>query len=226
MSNILNISQTNTRKRVITTENLFKGSGVFLILFGLIYSLVQFIHPDSQVENIHTTMWMVTSLLSLLMSLFAVIGLLGLYLRQVEKSGWLGLLGFTLFALFWLLSLTFAFIELYVLPVIVDSSPGFVGGMMSLFDGVESSAELGVFPFIATNAGVLYIGGGILLGIATLRAKVFSKPPAILLALSAITTILASVVPYPLNRVFALPLAISLMWLGAQQFKLKSKKSS
>lgn len=208
---------------MIKLERLYKSSGILLVLFGLIYSVVQFIHPDSQLENIHSSLWMITSLLSLLMSLFAFLGVLGLYLRQVEKSGWMGLLGTTLFSLFWLLSLIFAFIELTVLPVIVNSSPDFVAGIMSLFDGVEHTTNLGVFPFIATYAGVLYIGGGILLGLATLRAKVFSNAPAILLTVSAIMTVLASFVPYPINRVFALPLAIAMMWLGIQQFSFGVK---
>lgn len=203
--------------------SFIKFSNFLLMMFGIIYTIVQFIHPDGQIMNVNTRAWFITSMLTLLMSLFAILGLLGLYAKQVKESGWMGLLGVTLWCVFWLTSLIFSFIEAFVLPLIAATSPEFVSGIMGLFDSVESSISLGVFPFIAIFSGIFYILGGLVFGVATIRAKVLPKLPTLLFTVSSLITVLASFVPYPINRVFAIPMAISLFWLGATQFFLNQK---
>jgi hypothetical protein len=218
------LSYEKSVKKVITAHKLFKLSGVLLILFGLIYCIVQVIHPDSTLENLHSVQWKVTSLLSLVMSLFAFFGLFGLYFRQTEESGFIGFIGFIFFEFFWLISFAFAFLELFILPLIVSSSPAFVQGIMSLFDGTTVETDLGVFPFLANYSGIMYIGGGVFLGIGTLRARIFPKANGLLLTLSALVTIFAAIVPYPLSRVFALPMGITMMLFGFSQFMLTRKE--
>lgn len=208
----------------ITNESMYHLSGYLLMISGAIYMIVQLIHPDGQLENAGTRMWFTVALLSMVMSLFSVIGLVGIYIRQVKESGVLGLLGVLLTGLFWLLSMTFAFIEAFVLPLIASSSPEFVSGMMGLFDAAPSEAHLGVFPLIVGIAGFLYVFGGFVFGFATARARVFPKAPAMTFAFAALFTVFASFVPYPGNRIFAVPMAFALCWLGWVQVFMKPEQ--
>ena len=122
-----------------------------------------------------------------------------------------------LFNLFWLVSAYFAFLEAFVLPLIVDSSSNFVLGMVELFSETNSStANLGIFPILSQLSAVFYVLGSLLLGIQTIRLKSFSKIPSYIFAASALLTILSSFVPYPINRIFALPMVIAFIWLGYQ----------
>ena len=63
-------------------------------------------------------------------------------------------------------------------------------------------------------AGITYVLGGLLLGIATVRARVLPRWPALLFAVAAASTPLAAVLPHPLNRSLAVPMGLSLAWLG------------
>jgi hypothetical protein len=56
--------------------------------------------------------------------------------------------------------------------------------------------------------------GGLLFGIATLRAGILPRVPAALLALAATLTPLAALLPHAQQRFAAVPVALALAWLG------------
>jgi hypothetical protein len=57
--------------------------------------------------------------------------------------------------------------------------------------------------------------GGLLFGIATFRAGILPRWAAGLLAVGAVLPIiLSSLVPHPLDRIFAVPVGLALVWLG------------
>ena len=62
--------------------------------------------------------------------------------------------------------------------------------------------------------GVCYLLGGLLFGIATIRAAVLARWPAIMLAFAAIITPVAALVPHALQRYAAVPMGLSMIWLG------------
>ena len=62
--------------------------------------------------------------------------------------------------------------------------------------------------------GVCYLLGGLLFGIATVRARVLPRWPAMLLALAAIITPAAALLPHAIQRYAAIPMGIALIWLG------------
>ena len=129
-----------------------------------------------------------------------------------------------LFNLFWLVSAFFGFLEAFVLPLIVDDAQGFVLGMVELFSETNTStARLGIFPILANLSALFYVGGSLLLGIQTIRLNKFPKIPSYIFAASALLTILASFVPYPINRIFAIPMAIAFIWLGYILFNDKEE---
>ncbi len=56
--------------------------------------------------------------------------------------------------------------------------------------------------------------GGLLFGIAMFRAGVLPRWAAGLFAAGAVLPIVLGTLPHPLNRTFAIPMGIALVWLG------------
>ena len=56
--------------------------------------------------------------------------------------------------------------------------------------------------------------GGLLFGIATLRAGVLPRWPAGLLAVAALLTPAAALLPHAVQRLAAIPVALAIAWLG------------
>lgn len=198
----------------ITTGELFRLAGLCAIFAGILYITIQFIHPSENISSVNTSLWVIVSMMSITMSICSLIGILGIYIRQVEEAGWLGLIGFIAFSLFWLLSMTFSFIEAFVLPLITSDAPKFVEGILGIFGESKSEVPLGIFSIVAPLAGLLYLFGGLILGIATYRANVLPRMAGGILAISAVITLAAAVIPNPADRILAIPMGIAFIWLG------------
>jgi len=211
MNNIQNIEVS---KRGLTTAVLIRWAGLFAIIAGTLFIAIQLIHPTEHISSVNTNLWVIVGSLTSAMSLFSLIGILGIYTRQVRESGWLGLAGVLIFSLFWLLAMVFSFIEAFVLPLLTTDAPRFVEGFLGIFGGSISEVNLGILPILAPLAGGMYLLGGLLLGIATLRASVLPRLAGALLAFSAVVTLGASIIPHPLDRILAVPMGIALIWLG------------
>jgi hypothetical protein len=201
----------------VTAAGLSRCSGVLAIMAGMLYIIIQLIHPLDQLDSVNTKAWILVAWLTMGMSLFSLIGLLGIYLRQVEEAGSLGLIGFVIFGLFWIISMAYSFVEAVVLPSLTTSAPGYVEGVVGIFGGVASEADLGPLPILAAITGAMYALGGVLFGIALFRAGVVPRAAAALLALGAVVTLAAAVIPHPLDRGLAFPMGAALIWLGYRQ---------
>jgi hypothetical protein len=198
----------------VTASVLIRWAGLFAILAGILYIVIQLIHPSDDISSVNSNSWVIVACLTIAMSLFSVIGITGVYTRQVEETGWLGLAGYLIFSLFWLTAAVFSFIEAFVLPLLTADAPQFVEGFLGIIDGTYGDVNLGVLPVLAPLAGGMYILGGLLLGIATVRAGVLPRTAAVLLSSGAVVTLVASLVPHPLDRILAVPMGLALIWLG------------
>ena len=93
----------------INERDSLRLSGISLALAGLIYAVVQFIHPKDELKAVSTNMFVVVAVLSILMSLLSIHCIYGLYKKQEKGVGLLGFIGMLLFNLFWLVSAFFGF---------------------------------------------------------------------------------------------------------------------
>lgn len=198
----------------VTNAKLSRAAAVCAALSGLTYIAIQFVHPEETVEAVSTTSWAVVALLTVAFAVLALVGVTGIYLRQTEAAGVLGLIGYLALALFFLLPITFSFVEAMILPLVVDDLPGFVENFNGIFNGEGSDGSLGALESISTVAGVLYLAGGLLFGIAVLRAKVLWSWAAGFVIAGALVAPLASVVPHEVGRFAAVPFGVGLMGLG------------
>lgn len=208
------MSGRNESKFKLTETVLIRWTGLSAIVAGILFIGIQLIHPPEQVSSVNSDIWVIVACLTLAMSLFSLIGITGIYASQVKESGWLGLIGYSLFSLFWLTSMAFSFIEAFVLPRLTTDAPEFVEGFLGIFGGAQSEVDLGVLPAVEPLAGVMYLLGGLLLGIAIYRAGVLPRLAGALLAFGAVVTIAAVVIPHPQNRILAVPMGLALIWLG------------
>jgi len=198
----------------ITSQNLIRWSGVAAIAGGAIFAGIQPIHPADELASVTTTLWTVIIGLKFAMCLLFLIGFAGIYARQSERAGWLGLVAFALLTVSWFLQSGFVFVELFVLPVVAHALPGFVDSALGVANGHPGAMDIGALVPTYAVVGVCYLLGGLLFGIATIRAAVLPRGPAILLALAAVITPAAALLPHAQQRYSAIPMGLAMIWLG------------
>jgi hypothetical protein len=72
-----------------------------------------------------------------------------------------------------------------------------------------------------------YVLGGLLFGIATLRAGILPRWAANLLAFATVSPLLlASLLPHPLDRILAVPMGLALAWLGYALWSERREQAS
>lgn len=199
----------------ITTATLIRWAGLPAMAAGFLFMVIQIVHPPDILSSVTTGRWVIVHFLGLAMSLLALLGITGIYARQVEKAGWLGLSGYVLFSLFWALSTATQFTEAFVLPVLATEAPKFVAGFLGIVNGSASEIGLGALPMLYALTGFAgYMLGGLLFGIATLRAGILPRWAGSLLAIAAVSVLTAELLPHPLDRLLAVPMGLALVWLG------------
>ena len=212
-------------KMKITTSKLIRWAGLPAIAAGIIFIAIQPIHPPDVLSSVTTSTWAIVTALKTAMCLLGLLGITGLYARQAEKAGWLGLAGYLLFSLFFALTLPFAFAEAFILPLLATESPKFVESILGLASGATGGMNLGVLAVLYMLGGFVgYIIGGLLFGIATLRAGILSRWAAGLLAFAAVSVLAGALLPHPLDRIMAVPMGLALIWLGYSLFSERRVK--
>ena len=170
----------------VSSARLYRLAGLAAVLAGVCYVTVGVFHPVNALASVTTTRWGIVHVLACAVCFFGLLGLTGIYVRQAAKAGWVGLVGFVLLNLWMVLIMGFSFVEVLILPHLAIVAPGFVDGWMGMFNGDPSTVDLGFLPTLWTITAPLYIGGGVLFGLATFRARVFPRGAAILLALGTV----------------------------------------
>jgi hypothetical protein len=199
----------------ITSTKLTFAAGVSAALAGLLYILIQFIHPHEDLATVTSTSWVVVAGLTALMALLALVGITGLYLRQIEQMGVLGLVGFLIYGAFFLLVIGYSFIEVFVLPQLADDASQWVSDSLALFANDPIEGDLGPLKALNPIAAVMYLFGGLLFGIALYRARVLARWATVLLAAgTAATPLVVTVLPHSAARMAAIPVGIALAGLG------------
>ena len=211
----MNINRQKENNMKITTAKLIRWSGLSAIAAGLIFAGIQPIHPPDVLASVNTNLFITVTSLKTLMCLFGLFGIAGLYARQVEESGWLGLAGYLLLTIFYAVQICYAFMEPFVLPLLVTESPNFVESVMGMASGAGGPLQLGAFAVIYQIVSILYLLGTLLFGSALFRTRRPSRWAAGLLACSGpLALIMVTLLPHQLERLAAMPMGIALIWLG------------
>ena len=145
----------------------------------------------------------------------------------MKESGWLGLAGFLLFGPFWAIEASFQFAEGLILPLLATEAPRFTVGFLGVTSGSPSEVSLGILPAVYSATSVLYLVGGVLLGIATFRAGVLPRWAGAGLAVGTVAPLVLSLLlPHALIRLAAVPVGIALALLGYALWSERREKVS
>jgi hypothetical protein len=217
---------TKESNMTITAPRLIRWSGLAAMVAGIIFAGIQPIHPPDVLASVNTTAWAIITPLKTVMCLLFLLGITGLYARQVKETGWLGLAGFLVFSLGWAITTANVFAETFIMPPLASVAPTFVDSFLGVAGGRASEVNLGAVPGLFALAGILYMLGGLLFGIAIFRAGVLSRWPAGLLAATAALTPLAALLPHAIQRLAAVPMGLALAWLGYALWSERQEKVS
>src|SRR3712207_3769473 len=105
-----------------TAPKLIRWAGLSAMAAGIIFVVVQPIHPPDVLSSVTTARWAIVHYFSTVMCFLALLGITGLYARQVNEAGWLGLAGYILFSLFWALQAPYVFAEALILPQLTTAA--------------------------------------------------------------------------------------------------------
>jgi hypothetical protein len=202
----------------ITTTVLTRAAGAAAVAGGLLFIAVQIKHPHLDATFTTTTEYMVRETMKILMAVLSLVGITGIYLRQVSQTGVLGLIGYVLFGVGYLAILSVQVVGVFVLPTIADSQPGYVNDVLAVATGGTPTGDVGLFGSLS-QAGIAYIVGGFIFGIALFRARVLARWAAALLAVGAIATLASSMLPQINPRLFAIPVGVALIGLGVSLWR-------
>jgi len=198
----------------ITASKLISWAGLAAILAGILFIVIQIIHPADNLSSVTTGRWAIVHNLGIVMCLLGMLGITGIYARQAEKAGWLGLVGYLMFSLFYALTMCFQFTEAFISPLLPTEAPIVVESFLALASGSTGEMNLGALATVYMVVGILYMLGGPLFGIATLRAGILPRLAAVLFASGGPAALIVSLLPHPLDRLAAVPLGLGLAWLG------------
>jgi hypothetical protein len=201
-------------KRGITPASLIRWSGLAAIVAGIVFAVIQPIHPPDVVASVTTSAWAIITSAKAAMCLLFLLGITGLYARQAYRAGWLGLAGFLVLSLSWALQTAFVFAEAFIMPALAATAPEFVDAFVGISYGHTGAVNLGALPALYSVVGIAYMLGGLLFGVATVRAGILPRWPAGLLAVAATLTPAAALLPHAQQRLAAVPVALALAWLG------------
>ena len=205
---------TTIRGEKLMNTNLIRWAGLSAMLAGICYVLVGLFHPPNIASSVTTPQWAIVHAMAIAMSFFGLLGMTGIHARQVKESGRLGLAGYLLFSL-WLVVITgFTFVEALILPLLATTSPAFVNGWMATLNGSAIGMDLGALPTVWTLTAPVYMLGGLLFGIATIRAGILPRWAAVLLAAGTALAPVAALLPLDLQPKMAVPVGLALAGLG------------
>lgn len=197
----------------VTSRGLLRSTGIAAVLGGLLFVVIQPLHPADVLASVTTDAWAVIHYATLAMLTLFVIGVTGIYLRQAERTGWIGLIGYVVLVVGLVLTALGTAIEALVQPLIAGTDPAFVEGMLAMVHGHPIESDLGAIPMLWNAASIGFMGGTLLFGFATFRAGILSRPAAAVFAVGLFAMApVAGLLGTP--RVGAVPIGIGLAWLG------------
>ena len=197
----------------VTTSGIIRASGIAAVVAGLMFVVIQPLHPEDVLASVSTDAWAIIHYATLAMEVLFVVGITGIYASQIEKMGWLGLIGFVTLVTGLLLTAIGGVIEAFVQPLIASSDPAFVEGMLAMVHGHPTDADLGAIPLVWNVSSAAFLGGTLLFGAANFRAGILSRWASAIFAVGLFASApLAGLLGTP--RVAAIPIGIGLAWLG------------
>jgi len=218
----------NNKERTmkITASSLIRWAGLAAMGAGIIFVVIQPIHPLDVLSSVTTGRWAIIQSLKTAMCLLGLIGMAGLYARQVKAAGWLGLVGYLLFSLFYAITMGFTFAEAFILPLLATKAPALAEGFLAIFTRSAGEMHFGVLADLWALSDILFLLGGLVFGIATLRAGILSRWAAGVFTIGIALAPPSALLPDQLRPLVAVPIGVGLAWLGYALWSERRKQAA
>lgn len=210
----------------VTTTRLGQAAGIATAVAGAIFIAVQINHPAMDLASVSTTDWVVRNSAKTLMSALALAGLTGLYLRQRARVGLVGLSGWLVLSAGYLLMFATTFLAAFALPSAAQVAPGWTSDVVAAAFGGKPVGDIGALSAVFAVTGICYVLGGLLVGLATFRARILARWAAVLLAVGNASTLALAVLPASFNRPMAVPTGIALIGLGVSLWRDQRREAA
>lgn len=204
---------------ILTTHRLTAAAGLCAAAAGAIFIGVQVGHPPADVEHLVTTEMLVRETAKAVMAVLALVGITGLFLRHRSRFGVLGLAGYLLLSVGYLAMFAVQCIVGYVLPTVARSNPAYVQDVLDTAVGGSPTGDIGAVQHLLTVSGLGFAFGGLLFGVALVRAGILARWAGLLLAYGTVSVLALSALPESFNRPFAVPTGVALIGLGASLWR-------
>jgi hypothetical protein len=186
----------------MSSTTLLRLSGVSLLvgaILAIVSTLVGMFGSSDPTSPVAIT----AAVIQLIGGIFAVLGLPGIYARQAQRAGVTGLIGLCLIVTCVLmLGVVGSAINALLLPFLATHAPALIN---------QEPPGLGLF---FTVGGLLEVVGGILLGIATMRAAVLPRWAGLLLIVGSLVQFIGDFFNLPIANPGFLLFVLGLAWLG------------
>ncbi len=199
----------------ITLQKFVRFCGKALLLAGILILLwwlgLAIFFPLEGMETSYLNLvqdgdWLWVNIIGLTATMLLAVGFLGLYLKQAKETGLLGFIGFLLAFFGSLLFMCIQYIETVIWPIFTEHAQQLLEHEGAMFTDT-------VFTIFYLIMGYSLAMGFIVLGIATLRAKILSKWGALLMMIGGLVFCLVISVII-VRTVGIVLLAAGLVWLG------------
>ena len=182
----------------MSSTTLYRLSAIALLIGGVLAALGATAQTFLSEEYLNP-LWIPVAALIFIGTLLVQVGLPAIYLRQMKQVGMLGLVGFILFFLGYAqFGIGFRFFDIVILPWFGKSA--------------DINPPLN-FIIYSVSAVLLLLAGALVFGIATIRASVFLKLPAVLLIISLVLNRIGGHIPH-LQDIGSILFYLSFVWFG------------
>ena len=198
----------------LTSSRLTAAAGACAVVAGALYAVVQINHPAADLDHITTLDFRVREIAKMTMAALTIAGLTGMLVRNRHRFGALGTVGYVLVVIGYFAMFANQVIVACVLPTLSRTDPGYVQAYLDAALGKTSGAELGAVQTLFMVTGMGYSIGGLVFGIALLRAGILSRWASLLFSYGTVSALALAVLPQSFSRPFAIPVSIALVGLG------------
>ena len=199
----------------MSSITLSRASGLALLLGAALFivgSILSFAGAPL------TPMWLVATGVWMSGMVLVLLGLPGIVARQASRAGWLGFAGFLLTFLGWFLLTGYYIVDNLILSPWLDALAPYVYAQWFVNPAAEVSMHV---------ANSLLGGGGVLLGMATMRARVFPRWAGLPIIVSAVfalgSFVIGSFGTIGPTSVAATLVVLGLGWMGYALFTAKGE---
>jgi hypothetical protein len=197
----------------MSSTTLYRLSGICLLVgsvLAVIGAIIGLLSGDPA-----STMTVAGATISLVGGTLGVLGLPGMYAIQAQRAAILGLIGVTLMLIYiFILGMFSSALDAIVLPFIATHAPALVQ---------SDPPALGIFFMVG---GLLGAMGGILLGIAIMRAAVLPRWAGLLLMIGVVLQFVGDFLQSPIANLGFLFVMIAFAWLGLGMLRLKQQNAT